>query len=58
MRKIDASSNTRWSVALRACAEGTSRPNGFSRTTRAPRAQSELASPWTTVGKRLGGMAR
>ena len=58
MRKIDDSSKTVCSVALSACAEGRSRPKGFSSTTRASRAQLERPSPWTTVANRLGGMAR
>src|SRR5262245_14890275 len=68
MRKIADSSNTAWSVAFRACADWRSRPKGFSRITRAPRAQPELPRPlhhgreearWNgEVVGRLGGVAQ
>src|SRR5712692_3842430 len=55
MRKMRDSSKTSCSVLLRACAEARSRPNGFSTTTRASRAEPDRPSPLTTVSNRLGG---
>jgi hypothetical protein len=58
MRKIDDSSKKRCSVSLSSRADGRSRPNGFSRITRAPSAHCAAASPFATVSNRLGGIAR
>jgi hypothetical protein len=58
MRKIADSSNTRWTVAFNASADARSRPNGFSTTRRASFAQPERSRPRTTIGNKLGGIAR
>ena len=58
MRKIDSSSKTVRRVRLRSAAEARSRPKGFSTTTRAPLAEPERPSSFTTAPNMLGGMAR
>ncbi len=58
MRKIAGSGNTEWSTRLSSCADARSRPNGFSTMTRASFAQPDFPRPSTTVGNRLGGIAR
>ena len=58
MRKMRDSSKAPCSVAFSARAEARSRPNGFSTTTRALRAQLDRPSPPTTVSNRLEGMAK
>ena len=58
MRKIAGSGNTECNTRLSSCAEARSRPNGFSTMTRASLAQPDLPRPSTTVGNKLGGMAR
>src|SRR4030095_11562258 len=54
MRKTSASSNTLWIVAFSACADGRSRPNGFSTMMRAPAAPPALARAPITVRKKPG----
>ena len=58
MRKMFGSGNTECSTAFSALADFRSRPNGFSTMTRASLAQSADPRFSTTVGNRLGGIAR
>ncbi len=58
MRKIESSGNTDCATRLSARAEARSRPKGFSTMTRAPSARPAAPSPWITVAKSEGGMAR
>ena len=58
MRKTSDSSKTESRERLSACADARSRPNGFSTTTRAPRAEPDRSSSAATVANMLGGIAR
>jgi hypothetical protein len=58
MRKIADSGNADRRTLSSCRAEARSRPNGFSTTTRAPRASPSPRSPSVTVANSEGGMAR